>query len=349
MIASATNAPPLPRARTLLRVALQHTAAPNPGSRSQTALDRWVDVRDGRTLVARSGQRYGRPTTFLSKLNWQFDPQFGLAIGAADFAGRVRSSTVPVTFAGHDGIYSRLDRSRPLGQALWLMSMLHEHGESFERMTPPLPSIYAVPPEGTDVRSIKLNESLITDALMRVARGEDSLMLERAPEAMFAAGDPESRSIQVRYSGGQTDTWVFPAGTKIKVPRLGCEVDKGRVIAHVVPREGWRGIGSMTPQAKQAARLDIVDQFTHHDVNGAIGYDLRLFNGPLPEGTKACLDTQSESEFLFDASPYRLVGHVGMIHFNFLSNYYDRRVPVMRRQGAPRQHSTLTSPLIGAA
>ena len=141
----------------------------------------------------------------------------------------------------------------------------------------------------------------------------------------------------------------FPAGTQIKVPTRGCEVDKDQVIAHVVPRQGWRGLQAMTPEARQAARADVIDRYTCHDVLGHWGYDLRLFQDSLPEDTQIYLDTQAECEFLFDNSPRSLVGRVGMIHYNFLSNWYDRRLPVPRSKTPCKTSRPLTSPLMGAA
>lgn len=337
------------KSRTLLRVAMRHDV--NPGR--PIAGNRWVEVAGGRgtcrSLIARNGWRYRRPTMFLCKLHWQFDPGKGLILGAALPAGPVGPDTVPVTFAGHDGIYPRLNRSLPLGHDLWLMSMLHEYGHSIEQTTPPLPGVYVVLPDGGEINSLELNNALITDALMRVARNEDALQLERAPETMFASGDQDTHTVHVRYNDGAADTWVFPPGTRIKVPARGCEVAQDQIIAHVVPREGWRGLQAMTPEAMLAARCDIVDQFTCHDVLGQRGYDLRLFNGPLPIGTRVHLDTHAECEFLFDCSPTRLVGHIGMIHYNFLSNWYDRRIPVRRDTPRPTTRRPLTSPLMGAA
>lgn len=333
--------------RTLMRVALRHEMTPEASQDSR----HWIRLGEGqgRTLVARNGQRYGRPTMFLSKLSWQFDLENGLMIGAVSPSKSVGPDTVPVTFAGHDGLYPRLNRAYPLGQNLWLMSMLHEHGQSVEYITPPLPEVYVLLPGGSDIISLELNHELITDALMRVARDEEALELECAPETMFAAGDASTCSIHVRYANGAIDTWNFPAGTQIKVPVYGCEVAKGRVIAHVVPRQGWRGLQSMTPEAKQAARADIIDRYTCHDVLGQSGYDLRLLQGPLPLGTTAYIDNRSKCEFLFDSSPIRLLGRVGMIQYNFLSNWYDRRLPVRRVISGSRNHRPLTSPLMGVA
>lgn len=331
--------------RRLYRLAVRHDVLCG----SPTYSTPWVQASSGRTLVAREGHRRGRSMGYLMKLAWSFDPLLGLTIGAAGHAREISHETVPVTFVGSKGKFSKLDLSLRLGKDLEMLRQYHEGADVVEQVTPPLPQVYAVLPEDEpDVGKLTVNKQFIDDQLMQIAQGTGALLMEQAPEDLFAAADGETYTIHVRYADGSTDAWPYPQGTQLLVPPEGCDVEAGQVIAHVIPRRGASAVRRLTPATYHAAERSVVDTFVEN-IDGNVGYDLRLFDGPLPKSTRAFVHRDQPLQDACLCTPVHMIGRIGLISYNMLSNWFDQRVPERAARPVRRHDTALTSPLMGAA